>query len=214
MYTDNENTDSVGESGATFPAMGALFLSLIVSCAIMYYVVAPMYKEAGIIKAGNKIKEENVKNDNLALVRIIKINSGSKNLNSESVEKIKDFIPNRNNYEDYLIHIIKLANSKNIEINDFSVSENKNELKASDLKANNGDGLIETEINLAASSGFLNFISFLRSIEKSIPFIQVESVLVSAESEKGEINENSDINAATNMDSILEYEMKLKFYHY
>lgn len=212
MYNDdeNENLNSAKKLDTNFSMLALLFVSLLVSCAIMFYVVAPMYKESKIIKIGNETKEEIIENNNLTLIKIIKANNESEEFDSENVEKIKEFISNRNNYEDYLIHIVKLANGKNIKINDLSVNKIED-----DPKKRRSSILNEVEINFSASSGFLNLISFLKSIEKSIPFAQEESISISVRGEKEDgINEYVKTNTEIATDSILDYEIKLKFYHY
>ena len=158
MYNDDENLNSAEKSNKNFSMLALLLVTLLVSCAIIFYVVAPMYKELKIIKIGNETKEEIIKNNNLALIKIIKANNESKEFDSENVEKIKEFISNRNNYEDYLIHIVKLANEKNIKINDLSVNKIED-----DPKKRSKSILNEVEINFTASSGYLNLVSFLKA---------------------------------------------------
>jgi len=211
MYGDDENLNSAEKPKKIFSMLVLLLVALLVSCAIMFYVVAPIYRESKIIKIGNETKEEIIENNNLALIKIIKANDESKEFNSENVEKIKEFIPNRNNYEDYLIHIVKFANEKNIKINDLSVNKIED-----DPRKKSKSILSEVEINFTASSGYLNLISFLKSIEKSIPFVQEESMSISIGEEEDDLNENANTNpdVETVADSILDYEIRLKFYYY
>ena len=209
MYNDDENLNSAEKSNKNFSMLALLLVTLLVSCAIIFYVVAPMYKELKIIKIGNETKEEIIKNNNLALIKIIKANNESKEFDSENVEKIKEFISNRNNYEDYLIHIVKLANEKNIKINDLSVNKIED-----DPKKRSKSILNEVEINFTASSGYLNLVSFLKSIERSIPFVQEESMSISVGEEEDDLNENVNADTETVTDSILDYEIRLKFYYY
>ncbi|MCK5642125.1 MAG: hypothetical protein KAJ19_15075 [Gammaproteobacteria bacterium] len=208
-YNEDENSSFVTKLNMNSFALIGLFISLIVSCVIIYYVALPMYKDARIIKAGNEVKEENIRNNSLLLDRVVKANKENKELDNESVEKIKDFISNRNNYEDHLIYIVKLANSKNIKINDFSVNEKKDS-----SKINDDNTLKEIEINLTASSGFLNLVNFLKSIEGRVPLIQEESISVSVGDKNDRMSENEDPGVKTDTESILDYEVKLKFYHY
>ena len=209
MFSENENLNPVAKLNINFSMLALLFVSLLISCAVMYYIVMPMRKEAKIIKIGNEMKEESMGRNNLFLAKIVKANNESRKMDAENVEKIKNFISNRNNYEDYLIHIVKLANSKNIKINDLSVNKNENDLRKKD------DGIFnEMEINLAASSGFLNLLGFLKSLEKSIPFVQEESIVISAGDEEENADKYPNIDTETTADSILDYEIKLKFYYY
>jgi len=181
----------------------ALFAALLVSCAIMFYVAAPMYKEVKIIEAINEIKEKDVGTKRLSLSKIIKISSENEKFKNSEIEKVKSFVPNRNNYEDYLAHFVKLANSKNIKINSFFVSEdeNKQEEEQEDKIFN------EKKIDINASGSFLNFMSFIQDIEKGVPFIHEESISIL------EIEE-SDEDIEINTNPVLDYEICLKFYHY
>ena len=72
------------------------------------------------------------------------------------VEKINNLIPSKNNYENYLAHIIKLASAKNIVINNFSIGAGRSDLKTKKLN--------KSEITFSSSGGFLNFISFFSVI--------------------------------------------------
>lgn len=209
MYNNDENLNSAEKSNKNFSMLALLLVALLVSCAIMFYVVAPMYKELKIIKIGNEIKEEIIENNNSALIKIIKANNESKEFDSENIEKIKEFISNRNNYEDYLIHIVKLANERNIKINDLSVNKIED-----DPKKRSKSILNEIEINFTASSGYLNLVSFLKSIERSIPFVQEESMSISVGEEEDDLSENVNADTETVTDSILDYEIRLKFYYY
>ena len=208
-YNEDENSSFAAKLNADFSILIVLLVSLVVSCVTIYYVALPIYKDARIIKAGNEIKEENIRNNSLLLDRVVRANKANEDLDNESVEKIKDFISNRNNYEDYLAYIVKLANSKNIKISDFSVNEKKDS-----SKINNDSALKEIEINLAASSGFPNLVSFLKSIEGRVPLIQEESISVSVGDKNDRMSENEDPGVKTDTESILDYEVKLKFYHY
>lgn len=211
MYNEdeNENLKSFAKLSIDSFTWVGLLISLVISCTVVRYVASPTYQEARIIRAGNEIKKESIENNNLLLVKIVKANDENKKLNNEGVKKIKSFISNRNNYEDYLIHIVKLANSKNIEISNFSVNENENK-----SKTNSDNVLKEIEISFSVSSGFQNFISFLRFIEQGVPLVQEESISISAGNKNDGISEQGDFDAAENRETILDYEVKLKFYHY
>ena len=209
MYSEDENLSSIEKLRMNFFVWVALFLSLLFSCVVVHYVASPAHRETKIIKGGNEIKEEQIRNNNMMLARIIKTNDENRKLDDESIEKIKSFISNRNNYEDYLAHIVKLANSKNIKISDFSINESENQ-----SKIKNKNVLKEMEINFAASSGFLNFISFLKSLEKSVPLVHEELIVISIGDESKETNESEYSDIKTDAESILDYEMKLKFYYY
>ena len=177
-----------------------LFLILAVSCIFMYSFVAPLRKEAELIKLEIAIKEKNIKSRELRLSRIVKLNEKNE-ANLKDIKKINSLVPNRNNYEDYLAHITKLAGNKNIIVDNLSISENQ--------KKDNNNGLNIIKISLSASGGYSNFISFLEDIERSIPFTQVESVAVTREENNQDAVESGGIAG-----SIINFSAELSFNYY
>jgi Tfp pilus assembly protein PilO len=175
-----------------------LFVALLVSCATMYYFVKPLYREVKIAKLEISVKEKNIESKKLLLLRVGNFSNGEEDIN-ENLGKIDSLIPNRNNYEDYLAHIVKLASAKNIIANDFSVSDEQSSSPRNKIKSNS---LSSVAIDFSAAGGFLNFVSFLRDIENGIPFIQVEAVSISG----GEETATSDL--------LLNYQINLKFFYY
>lgn len=175
----------------------ALFVALFVSCALVHYVAVPLFRETRIIKAVNEIKKNDIKAGQFLLLRMQKINEENEKFNINEIEKIKSFIPNRNNYEDYLARIVELANLKNIYLDELSVIESDNQ-EQQDVALN------EKKINIVASGSFPNVLSFIQNLEKGIPFVQEEAISVSVVESPG--NETRE--------PILNYEINLKFYHY
>ncbi|MEA1937167.1 MAG: hypothetical protein U9N04_03590 [Patescibacteria group bacterium] len=176
-----------------------LFAAFFVSCAIMFYGAAPVYKEAKIIKLTNEIKTEDIKVGELLLTKIVRINNENKEINNEEVKKVGELIPNRDNYEDYLAYLASLANNKNIKINSFFVTENE---KSKEENEEENGALNKTIIDISATGFFLNFMSFTRDIENGIPFICEKSVSISKSQSDDDDSE------------ILDYEMNMEFYHY
>lgn len=177
-----------------------LFLVLAASYIFMHSFVAPLREEAELIKLEIAIKERNIESRELWLSRIVKLNEKNE-ANTVDIEKINSLVPNRNNYEDYIAHIIKLAGNKNIIVDSFSVSENQ--------KKDNGNGLKSIKISLSASGGYSNFISFLEDIERSIPFTQVESVAVT----RKESGQNT-VKSGSAAGSIINFSTELSFNYY
>ena len=170
-----------------------LFAAFLVSCAIMFYGTAPIHREAKIIKFVSETKTKDIEVGKSLLLKIIRINNENKGINNEEVKKVGELIPNRDNYEDYLTHIVSLANNKNIKINGFSIAEDKGS------EEENG-ALNKMSIDISASGFFLNFMSFTRDIENGIPFICERSISIS----KSESDDNES----------LDYEMNIEFYYY
>lgn len=177
-----------------------LFLILAASCIFIYSLAVPLYKEAELMKLEIAIKEKNIESRELWLSRIIKINEENKT-NIENIKKINSLVPNRNNYEDYLAHIVKLSGNKNIIIDGFSISENQKKGENSELN--------NIKISFSASGGYSNFISFLEDIERSIPFTQVESVAAA----RGE-SDQDDAESGGKEGLIINFSAELSFKYY
>ena len=209
-----EDLNSNAKSNLKFSGgITILFVALFVSCGIMFYVVSPMYKEARIIKFANEAKEKDVELGKSLLLKIVNINKRNKKVNNEEIEKIGEFIPNRDNYEDYLAHIVDLADNKNIKINGFSIlkkerDEEKNKKK---YEEENDNQFNKVSIDIMASGGFLNFMSFIRDIENGIPFVYEKSISISRSKENKK--ETSEENK-TDTNPVLNYEMNIEFYYY
>lgn len=183
-----------------------LFLGvfLVVSCVIMYCFVRPLCREVKLAKLEISLKEKNIESKELLLLGINDASDNNDEKVNENVEKINNLIPSKNNYENYLAHIVKLASAKNIVISNFSVEGGRSDLKTKNKKLN------ESEIVFSSSGGFLNFISFLRDIENGIPFVQVESISIfGSKKEDGEEGEKEN-----NLGLILNQQVSLKFYYY
>ena len=198
-----------------------LFAAFFISCAVMFYVASPIRKEAKIIEFANEAKAKDLELGRSLFLKIIKINSKNKKINSEGVEKIGGLIPNRNNYEDYLAHIVDLAVDKNIGINNFSISkdeEDKNGKNKNKGEEKDGGAFSKTSIKISASGGFLNFVSFMREIENGIPFVCERSISISvSDQDDSGSEENSGEESGADIidtDPILDYEISIEFYHY
>lgn len=198
-------------------SMIILLAAFFVSCAIMFYGVSSVNKETKIVKFTNEVKTEDIKSGKLLLSKILKINDRNKEVNSEEIEKIGELIPNRDNYEDYLIHITSLANSKNIKIDSFSITKDKKSKKEKEEEKEEKKIFNKVNISIEASGGFLNFMSFMRDIENGIPFIYEKSISISKSEVSGNENEREfGEGGAVEADSspILDYKMDIEFYYY
>ncbi len=178
-----------------------LFLGifLLVSCIIMHCFVRPLCREVKFAKLEISLKEKNIESKELLLLGVNDAGNNNEKVN-ENVEKVNNLIPSKNNYENYLAHIVNLASARNIVVSNFSVEGGRSDLKTKNKKLN------ESEIIFSSSGGFLNFISFLRDIENGIPFVQVESISIfGSEKEDGEEDD---------LGLILNQQVSLKFYYY
>lgn len=183
-----------------------LVLALIFSSGIMYYGVAPLYKEAQISRMEVKLKNKNIESGKKLLSELYEFIESGGQIDDDDAEKIANLISSKNNYEDYLALIIKLADSKNIYTDNFLVSE---EQKVSQ-KEDDDKKLKEGKISFSALGGFSNLVSFLQSLENAIPFMQEESISISSGAR--DIGNGED-SMGGDSSPILESEISLKFYY-
>lgn len=173
-----------------------LFLSMVISCLIVYFLSAPLYTELKIKKLEIAIKDDNIdlRDALVVLVKKIEVKKNEKN----NIEKIKNLVSTRDNYEEYLLNIIEIANSKNIIISDLKVGgiEEKN-VKKDDVEIYNIGN-----ISFSASGGYSNFINFLKNLEKNIPLLQVNSIEIE--------NEGMGDDQISN----LNYTVEVSFFNY
>ncbi len=183
-----------------------LVLALIFSSGIMYYGAAPLYREAQISRIEVDLKNKNIESGKKTLSKLSKLAENSGQIDESDAEKINNLASSRNNYEDNLALIIKLADSKNIYVNNFLVLEEQKASKEED----NDKKLKEGKISFSALGGFSNLESFLQSLENAIPFMQEESISISSGTQDVGNKENSmEIGSSP----ILKSEISLKFYY-
>ncbi|MDF1498386.1 MAG: GspMb/PilO family protein [Patescibacteria group bacterium] len=183
-----------------------LFLILVIASFCIYFIIMPLHQEAEIKKLEINIKEQNIKSREFQLKRIQSIEDiESKENYLRNMDKIKNLISDRDNYEDYLAHIEKLAKDRNINIESLSVFDKKNIFKNKEVENN----VKSKGISFSASGSFENFIDFLENIERSIPFVQVDSVSMKTAMGISEENE-SELLPVT----ILNYNIEISFFYY
>lgn len=183
-----------------------LVLALFFSSGIMYYGVAPLYREAQISRMEVNLKNKNIESGKKLLSELSELVESSGQIDDADAEKIDNLISSKNNYEDYLALIVELASSKNIYADNFLISE---EQKVSQ-KEDNDKKLKEEKISFSALGGFSNLVSFLQSLENAIPFIQEKSISISRKKQDIENEENP---REINISPILESEISFKFYY-
>lgn len=183
-----------------------LVLALFFSSGIMYYGVAPLYREAQISRMEVNLKNKNIESGKKLLSELSEIAESGGQIDDADAEKIDNLISSKNNYEDYLALIVELASSKNIYADNFLISE---EQKVSQ-KEDSDKKLKEEKISFSALGGFSNLVSFLQSLENAIPFIQEKSISISRKKQDIENEENP---MEINISPILESEISFKFYY-
>ena len=172
-----------------------LISSLIVSCVILYFFVAPLYRIYKINLLEIDVKIENVEARKVLLSGIIDSKENNENETYiKNIEKIKNLVYLRDNYEGFLAKIIDISQKRGILIENFSIStagvDNKN--------------FYSKNVSFSASGGYINLLNFLEDLEKSIPLIHVDSL---------EIKKSGDSDDEE-QSKILNISVKTKFYYF
>ena len=172
-----------------------LISSLIVSCVILYFFVAPLYRTYKINLLEIDIKTKNVEARKILLSSIIDSRENNENETYlKNIEKIKNLVYARNNYEGFLAKIIDISQRRGILVENFSIST---------AGVGNKD-FYSKNVSFSASGGYTNLLNFLEDLEKSIPLIHVDSL----DLRKGNDNDDGE------QSKILNISVKTKFYYF
>lgn len=190
-----------------------LFLSLVAAGGMFYFIAGPTYKNYLVTKEEIKLKQQNLENKKELLDNIEEFNKENKNL-SVDVDKLKVFISNRNNYEDFLALINSLVASDNLQIYNFSVEDVK-KIASKNNKEVETSRLQEKVVGFAVKGDFSNFSHFIRTLENSIPFVQEDSISISFEdAAKAAAASSNGETQSINLYPSLTYEVSFKFVYY
>lgn len=213
----------------------ALYLSLVLSCVFLYFLVEPLYSEKMSLENDIVLKNDDLRSKRDLLTNIEKFNSENSNL-AVNLERLTLFIAKRNNYEDVLEYLNGLAIENNLAITSYSITAQDGVLPEKNVESANGAGMAEegeaTDVSSVSSAikkqgisfdikgDYSSFIKFLKSLENGVPFFQESSIGISAESiEEAGATENGggdqvQENQAKNTNPTLTFTVDLEFVHY
>lgn len=206
----------------------ALGGSLLISAIFMYAMVSPLYQQKLVLDKEYEAKQKDLKNKQELLENIATFNEKNQNLSVNS-KKLALLIPNRNDYEDFFIHIQKLSKDNNLELVNFSLKDVSTGSTASTAPgtttstgqvitpeggaatagdaANGGVTLQQQGVDIALRGDLANFIDFTKALENGIPFLQEDGIAVS----RAEIQTPEETVSSNPM---LDFSMQLRFIHY
>lgn len=210
----------------------ALYLTLVLSCVILYFLVKPLYEEKMSLESDIILKNEDLRNKQDLLANIEKFNSENSNL-AVDLERLTLFISKRNNYEDVVDYLDNLARKNNLSIAVYSITaqdgvklaETVDPVSASvpiegEVAADNvnSSAIKKQKLSLDIKGDYSSFINFLKSLENGVPFFQEGSVSISTDSkeeggvtvEGGQPQENQGVNT----NPTLTFSVDLDFVHY
>lgn len=205
-----------------FRKITTLILTLAFSCGAVVLIAVPLYRDLKIAELEIEVTQENEKTREDFLSKIIKFRKTNKEIQSGDLEKINQILLSRNSYEDYFSRVIYLAQTNNIVVKDFSVSQSSAPVKVK-MKESEGSllrkapELRETGISFSALGDFPDFMNFINDFEKMGPLADEESLKITAtrnkkDKEEGE-GESGEENQEQEEELVLSYEVDFKFYY-
>lgn len=219
-----------------------LVVSLMISGALLAFLVAPTYNSRAALEKKNQQKQDELTSKQDLLKNIETFNKNNANLSVNS-QKLEVLIPSKDNFEDFLIHIKGLSKDYNLELIDFNFStagESKSGVASSPAAAaaasaakteNSGeDGTSKFNkqgISVTLRGDYSNFERFSKALENGIPFLQQYSVSISVpeitsqsqapqtpQAPAGPENSQGSEKLKVDMNPLLEFKMELRFIYY
>ena len=198
MKTEKNITAKISGKKIVSDKMVLLLLSLFFSALIMFLFLIPQYEQMKINNMEIELTNETLTSKGDIVIKLASFNRTYKDINETEINKMYNLLPDSNNFEEHLANIDKLAKINGILITDISFLEHKEQKKQSaDTNKNN---LKTADISFSIESDFPSFMSFLYSLEKSIPTVDIKDMSI-AKNKKGDKDEN------------IGAEIELSFYH-
>lgn len=205
--------------------MTALCASFLLSAAFLLAFLSPLYQKKLAMDKAYAAKQEDLRNKEELLQNIEAFNRENKDLTVNS-EKLALLIPNRNNYEDFLIHVQQLSRSFNLELLNFSLKEIKSDtvvmagtttstgavITPETTTAEKGDDNLKQQgIDISLRGDYSSFVDFSRALENGTPFLQEDSLNINSDAAG---NAQAEGIGAVNSNPMLNFELSLRFIHY
>ena len=180
-----------------------LFFSLLFSVTIMFVFLVPQFEQTKIKEMEIELTNKTLESKRDTFIKIDSFNRTYKDISKTEINKMYDLLPDDNNFEEHLANIDKMAKRSGISIQNISFPERKTQAGSTVNK----DNFKIAEISFSTKSNFLNFMSFLSSLEKNIPITNIESISIIKK------DENDDDSEDVMIDNNIETKTKLLFYH-
>ncbi|MDD3006905.1 MAG: hypothetical protein PHX30_05010 [Candidatus Pacebacteria bacterium] len=226
MEQNNDNSKNVSKvkdnRGMTY-----LCGSLLLSVAFLYFFLSPLYQEKLEMDKVYATKQEDLKSKNELLKNIETFNEENKDLTVNS-QKLVLLIPNRNNYEDFFIHLQQLSRNFNLELQSFALEEVKNPTVKTSAGTVTSTGVVITPegtttsptvhtanqqgINISLRGDFASFLSFTKALENGVPFLQENKLSIASNKENAVQPEKE--GQLSEQNPMLNFELNLRFIYY
>jgi len=208
-----------------------LIVSLLISGIFLYLVVAPIYEKRAEIENDNLAKQEDLEGKQGLLSGIESFNKNNKSLSVNS-NKLVYLIPNRNNFEDFFVHLRSISKSHNmelidIELKEVSASSTEQTVGAVamtesgisdvgiDVEAETANQLNAQGISLSLRGSYSDFLGFIKALENGIAFLQEDSFQVKTAEKKSDSSGDSEGEEQTiETNPLLDFNLELRFIYY
>ncbi len=150
------------------------------SLILFFTFVAPEYKHMQSLEIENVVKTKNIKEKNDTLTNILEFKKSIENVSASDLEKVKVFIPDDDKIEFQLSNIDNLRKSSRLSLFDVSVSETASKKGAKKATEEplmlQGKEVKKSIINFTVGGDFSGIVSFINSLERTIPFTNIQSL--------------------------------------
>lgn len=196
--------------------------SLFISVAFLYFFLSPLYQKKLMTEKAYAAKQDDLKDKKELLANIATFNRENKDLTVNS-KKLVLLIPNRNNYEDFLIHLQQLSKNYNLELLNFSLQDVKGPVVTTAgtvtstgvvITPESTTGAVDLQtnqqgINLSLRGDFASFLGFTKALENGVPFLQEDKLTIDtgspAELQPGQLSDQNPM---------LDFSLNLRFIYY
>lgn len=222
----DQKKNNSGRSGSVKGNRDVVFLcgSFLISVAFLYFFLSPLYQNKLVTEKVYAAKQEELKDKQTLLENIATFNRENKDLTVNS-KKLVLLIPNRNNYEDFFVHLQQLSKNYNLELLSFSLAD----VKGSDAatvgtvtstgaiitpEGTTGAGAVNLQtnqqgVNISLRGDFASFLGFAKALENGVPFLQEDRLSIST----GSLSELQP-GQPSDQNPMLDFVLNLRFIYY
>jgi len=192
-----------------------LFLSFVFSLVLVLVLVIPEYRKMKIAEKQIELAHENIELKNSVLEKVKDYNEKNEIIREIDLEKFNSLLLEKNDVEKYIADINKIVNKSGsrVSIIKFSISD------PTSVKLpieNSSLDLHTVDIRFSVLGDFDNFMSFLDSIEKNVPLMELGSLnirKIESENLTGNETENEEGSETDAETMFVEADVVLSFYY-
>ncbi len=182
------------------------------SLILFFAFVVPEYENIQQLMAEGRAKSKNIEAKNDTLKNILDFKKSIENVSNSDLEKVKVFIPGDNKVEFQLSNIDSLRRIYRLTLTGISVNEagSAKGSKKEDSLILQGKEVKKSLLNFTVGGDFSGILSFIYSLERNIPFTNMESLEIVTDKKEVENKETGE----TEEIKTIEANVSLTLYHY